>query len=123
MAAKPASFMSSIMRTRNGDIVFPSSSKTGPSRLDADDSFTSDPQATPSPPTAKPFRSTYFTLDEIARNTLLILLTAIKADVRSEKTVFLMKNGIPTNTVIKEMKRIRVCAPVTGAQARLKERV
>ena len=36
----------------------PSSSKTGPSRRDADDSFTSDPQAMPPPPTAKPFRST-----------------------------------------------------------------
>jgi hypothetical protein len=34
----------------------PSSSKTGPSRRDADDSFTSDPQAMPPPPTAKPFR-------------------------------------------------------------------
>jgi hypothetical protein len=32
---------------------------TGPSRLDADDSFTSHPQAMPPPsPTAKPFRST-----------------------------------------------------------------
>src|ERR1700730_3105026 len=36
----------------------PSSSKTGPSRRDADDSFTSDPQAMPPSPTAKPFRST-----------------------------------------------------------------
>src|ERR1700730_16523242 len=36
----------------------PSSSKTGPSRRDADDSFTTDPQAMPPPPTAKPFRST-----------------------------------------------------------------
>src|SRR6202030_462615 len=35
----------------------PSSSKTGPSRRDADDSFTSDPQSWPPPPTAKPFRS------------------------------------------------------------------
>src|SRR3984893_9400888 len=36
----------------------PSSSKTGPSRRVADNSFASDPQAMPPPPTAKPFRST-----------------------------------------------------------------
>jgi hypothetical protein len=56
----PASFMSSIMRARNGDIVcsFVIEDGTIPPR-DADDSFTDDPQAMPRPPRgeAVPFNS------------------------------------------------------------------
>src|SRR6202030_2277902 len=56
----------------------PSSSKTGPSRRDADDSFTSDPQAMPPPPTAKPFRSTnvlcsgHITHDNVVRRRMSV---------------------------------------------------
>src|SRR5690348_13591833 len=51
--------MSSVMRARNGDIVcsFVIEDGTIPSRRRR--SFTSDPQAMPLPPTAKPFRSTH----------------------------------------------------------------